>query len=78
MDPRIIAERKAVATARIRSDLDRLTTDFGFDGAGAGLLKTHHDPAIMELMTLEGVAEVLETVIESLQQKQSARVKVKA
>lgn len=77
MDPRIIAERKAVATARIRSDLDRLTADFGFDQA-AGRLKTHHDPAIMELMTLEGVAEVLETVIESLQQKQSARVKVKA
>lgn len=78
MDPRIIAERKAVATARIRSDLDRLAAEFGFDQAVAGLLKTHHDPAITELWTLEGLAEVLETVIEALKQKQSTRARVKA
>jgi len=65
MDPRVIAERKAVAMARIESGLDELTRKFDFDQRVAGdIRKSYADPDLTDLRRVEGIADLIEGLIE--------------
>ena len=64
MDPRVIAERKAVAMARIESGLDELTRKFDFDQRVAGdIRKSYTDPDLTDLRRVEGIADLIEGLI---------------
>ena len=61
MDPKVIAERKGLAMARIESALDVLVSDFGMTSLSVdGLRRNYSDPNLTDLYRIEGIAALVE------------------
>jgi hypothetical protein len=70
MDPRVIAEKKAHALARIESSLDELTSRFGFSPTAAhDLRRVYSDPGLTDLKRVEGIAELVDSLTVLLMTK---------
>ena len=70
MDPRVVAERKGVAMARIESALDVLTNQFGLTSSAVdGLRRNYADPNVTDLYRVEGIADLIENLLVLAQTK---------
>jgi hypothetical protein len=70
MDPRVIAEKKAHALAKIESSLDELTSRFGFSTTAAhDLRRVYSDPGLTDLKRVEGIAELVDSLTVLLMTK---------